>query len=90
MDNVAATNSLPLQKSTTEIGLDVHRWRAIKAYDGSWTGKVVVQLANQQELRQLHASIHGKGIEVQQHVAGITVESLHIDLTSQATQQQSA
>ena len=55
------------------------------AYDGSWTGKVVVQLANQQEVRQLHASIHGKGVEIQQHVAGIMVDSLHVDLGTQPT-----
>ena len=90
MDSVAVTNCLSLQRSTTENGLDVHRWRAIRAYDGSWTGKVVVQLANQQELRQLHASLHGMGIEIQQHLAGISVDSLHIDLASQTTQQQSA
>ena len=84
MQRVATTNNLPLQASTTDSGLDVHRYRALTAYDGSWTGKVIVQLANTQEVRQLHNTLHGLGIEIQQHTTGIFVESNHIDLGSHA------
>ena len=86
MQKVATTNNLPLQPSTTESGLDVHKWRAVRAYDGSWTGKVVVQLASVQELRQMHKNMHGHAIEIQQHVAGISVESAHVDLRSPTAQ----
>ena len=55
-------------------------------YEGNWTGKVVVQLSNQQELGKLHDTLHGKGVEIQQHLAGIAVDSLHVDLTRLATQ----
>ena len=84
MEQVAAANNIPLQRSTTEHGLDIHKWRPIMTYHGNWTGKVVIQLASQQEVGQLHASIHGKGVEVQKHLAGITVDSLHIDLATQS------
>ena len=39
MQRVGTTNNLPLQASTTDSGLDVHRYRAITTYDGSWTAK---------------------------------------------------
>ena len=86
MQRVATTNNLPLQASTTNSGLDVHRWRALMGYDSSWTGKVLVQLANAQELRQLHKTLHGQGIDIQQHTAGISVESDHVDLRLPTTQ----
>ena len=85
MQRVGTTNNLPLQASVTDSGLDVHRYRALTAYDGSWTGKILVQLANIQEVRQLHNTLHGLGIEIQQHTTGIFVESDHIDLGSHAT-----
>ena len=86
MQRVATTNNLPLQASTTNSGLDIHKWRAIMAYDGAWTGKVIVQLATIQELRQLHKTLHGQGIDIQQHTAGIFVESDHVDLRLPTTQ----
>ena len=82
MQNVAIANNLPLQRSTTATGLDVHKWKAVMAYSGAWTGKVIVQLATQEELHRLHASLRGKGVEIQQHLAGISVDSLHVDLES--------
>ena len=58
------------------------------AYDGSWTGKVVIQLGNQQEVQQLHSVLHGKGVEVQQHLASIAVDSLRLDHGALPTQTQ--
>ena len=86
MQQVATTNNLSLQASTTDSGLDVHKYRALTAYDGSWTGKVIVQLANIQELRKMHKTLHGQGIEIQHHTAGISVESAHVDLRPSTTQ----
>ena len=58
------------------------------AYDGSWTGKVLIQLGNEQEVQQLHSVLHGKWVEVQQHLASIAVDSLHLDLGTPATHTQ--
>ena len=80
MQRVATTNNLPLEASTTNSGLDIYKWRAMMSYDGSWTGKVIVQLSNVHELRQLHKTLHGQGVDIQQHSAGIFVESDHVDL----------
>ena len=44
MQRVAAVNNLPLQMSTSESGLDIHKWKAVMAYDNTWTGKIIVQL----------------------------------------------
>ena len=84
MQHVAATNQLPLQASTAEAGLDIHRWKAISSYDGAWTCKVIVKLANVDERRKLHRFLYGQSIEIQHHVAGIYVDSDHIDLNSRA------
>ena len=43
------------------------------AYDGSRTGKAIMQLPTRQEIQQVHASLHGKGVEIQQHLAGTGV-----------------
>ena len=80
MQCVATSNGLPLQQSTSESGLEMHTWKAVMAYDGSWTGRVVVQLASAQEVYKLHDSLHGKGVEIQHHLAGIMVDSEHLDL----------
>ena len=84
MQKVSTANNIPLQMTSSETGLDIHHWKAIMAFDGSWTGKVLVQLATAQEVHQLHASIHGKGIEVHHHLAAIAVDSNHLDLSSRA------
>ena len=80
MQKVATVNNLPQQETTTLSGLDVHKWKPIVTYDSSWSGKVLVQLASAEEVRRLHAAIHGQGVEVQHHLAGITVDSTHLDL----------
>ena len=85
MQQVATTNNIPLQASTSDAGLDIHRWKPVTSYDGTWTGKVLVQLANVDELHHLRRTLHGQGIEIQHHVAGIFVDSDHIDLSSRAT-----
>ena len=84
MQKVASINGLPLERSRAETGLDIHRWRAIMGYDGSWTGKVVIQLANLQELQNLHTLLHGQGIDIQHHLTSISVDSLHYDFPTQA------
>ena len=55
------------------------------AYDGAWTGKVIVQLADFQELRKMQKTLHGQGIEIQHLLAGILVESDHVDLRPRIT-----
>ena len=87
MANVASTNGLPLERSRAEAGLDIHKWRAIMGYDGSWTGKVIIQLATLQELQNLHTFLHGQGIEIQHHLTSISVDSLHYDFSAQAQSQ---
>ena len=84
MQKASSTNNLPLQKTTAESGLDVHKWKEILAYDGSWTGKVLVQLVTPEEVHKLHSSLHGQGIQIQHHLAGISVDSDHLDLRSRA------
>ena len=79
MRTVGASNNLPLQMATTETGLGIHAWRAVMGYDGQWTGKILVQLAAVEEVNRLHASLHGQGIEIQQHLASINVDSSHVD-----------
>ena len=85
MERVANNNNLPLQPSTSDSGLDVHRWKAVTSYEGTWTGKVIVQLATIEELHHMHRTLHGQGIEIQHHLAGIYVDSDHVDLSSRAT-----
>ena len=86
MQRVATVNNLPLQMCTSETGLDIHRWKAVMAYDNTWTGKIIVQLRDPQELQHVHNSLHGQGIQVQQHTTGILVESAHVDLRPPTTQ----
>ena len=80
MQRVATVNTLPLQRRTSEPGLDIHRWKAVMVYDNTWTGKIIVQLRHPQELQHVYNSLHGQGIEVQHHVTGIMVEAAHVDL----------
>jgi hypothetical protein len=74
--------AIQLHMNNTESGLDTHQWKAIVDYEGAWTGKVLVQLANTQELLTLHARLHGQGVNIQHHTAGIEVDSLFVDLNT--------
>ena len=80
MQKVATVTNIPLQESTTNSGLDTYKWKAVTSYEGAWTGKVIVQLTNERELHQMRQSLHGQGIEIQHHLAGISVDSVHVDL----------
>ena len=72
--------NLPLRMAASDGGLDVHNWRSIVDYEGCWTGRVLVQLQSTAELLVLRQSLHGRGVRVQHHVAGIEVDSTHIEL----------
>ena len=80
MQTVRVATNLPLQVSTAESGLDIHKWKPIMDFEGGWTGRILVQLATEQEVQQLHGLVHGKGLQVQRHMGDIEVESLHLDL----------
>ena len=49
-------------------------------FDGGWSGKIVVQLRNCQELKTMHATIQGRGARILDHVAAINLSSDHIGL----------
>ena len=70
--------------NTTGNGLNFHQWRAVIDHEGCWTGKVVVQLMTTAEITVLHQRLHGQGVRIQDHVASIGVEALHLDLDSRA------
>ena len=84
MQKVATLNNIPLQESTSDSGLDLYKWKTVTTYDGAWTGKIIVQLTSERELHQMRQSIHGQGIEIQHHLAGIYVDSAHVDLRPNA------
>ena len=86
MQKVATVNNLPLQTSATGDGLDIHKWKAVIGYDGSWTGKVIVQFGSIHEILRMRNSLHGQGIEIQQHLAGISVDCDHLDLRTTAAE----
>ena len=81
MQKVCQATGLQLAQATSSEGLDMLQWRSVHAFDGSWSGRVIVQLASAEEVRSLHRWLHGKGIRVQDHCGGITVDSLHLDLS---------
>ena len=80
MQTVRVATNLPLQVSTAESGLDIHKWKPIMDFEGGWTGRILVQLATEQEVQQLYGLVHGKGLQVQRHMGCIEVESLYLDL----------
>ena len=80
MQGVCQATGIQLSQATAADGLDMHKWRSVHAFDGSWSGRVVVQLASADEIRSLHKLLHGKGIKLQDHCGGITVDSLYLDL----------
>ena len=71
-----------LQPATVEHGLDVHRWRPIHNFDGSWAGQILIQCASNEEVLQLHQTVHGAGVRIQHHLAIIEVSCPHVDLTT--------
>jgi len=79
MSKAAETCAIPFQPAATDTGLDVHSWRAIFNWEGSWTGKVVIQLANAAELSRVHTRLQGMGVDVYHHIASISVESRFVD-----------
>ena len=80
MKHVGDACQLELQQAPETDALDWHRWRPIMNFDGGWSGKIVVQLRNRQELTTMHATIQGRGARILDHVAAINLSSDHIGL----------
>eukprot|EP00959_Pyramimonas_sp_CCMP1952_P053827 1126062-Pyramimonas_sp.AAC.1 len=58
---------LELNEATEEEALDWHRWRPIMNFDSGWSGKIVVQLLNRQELTTTRAAMQGRGARILDH-----------------------
>ena len=77
----ATAQGLPaFRRADNDSGLAMHEWRPLRDAEGRWMGRVVVQLATEAEVRQLHGAIHGTRLAVNGHDAAVEVRSQYLDL----------
>ena len=86
MSKTSEVCGLRLSMAGDDGGIDIGQWRAVVDYEGCWTGRVLVQLQSVNEVLTLRRQLHGQGVRIQHHVAGIEVDSLHVDLHGAASQ----
>ena len=53
-----------LTRATGEKGLGLREWRPLFNAEGAWTEQILVQVADESELRRMHASLQGKHVNV--------------------------
>ena len=80
MEKLAAEGGLRINRTQQEDGLHLREWRPIMDADGSWTQQVLIQLADEGELRRLHKTLQGRNVSVGGFQAPINIESLYVDL----------
>ena len=80
MERIAAIGLVPLTPTLAADGLGVREWRPIFDADGTWLQKILVQCADEQELRRLHRTVQGSRISFGGHEAAIELESLYVNL----------
>ena len=82
MGKVSTDSSVRLTRASSDTGLGAREWKPLYAADGSWMEKILIQLSNETDLRQVHSTIQGKQINISGSRAAIAMRSDYIDLES--------
>ena len=80
MNQISLRSAVPLVQQATADGMEFGTWRAIKHFEGGWTGKVLIQCRSKAELYKLHQAVHQKGVRIQGHDTAVSIHSDYVDL----------
>lgn len=80
MNTIATQSNIPLQQQSLPQGLSWNHWAPIHTFEGRWTGQVLVQLQNQQDLQTLHQHTNNRTLQILGHTAALYCASDCVDL----------
>ena len=80
MAHIGQITGIAIHQHNGESGLDLGRWKAVNNFEGTWTGRVLLQCASAKDLLTIYKAIHNKGIDIQGHTTVVNVHSDYIDL----------
>ena len=74
-EKLAVDSSITLTRAVDDKALGIREWRPLLDYEGKWSGRLIVQCADECELRLLHDGLHGKQVSIGEHSTAIGVHS---------------
>ena len=80
MEHIQQQSKVTLQRHTEEEGLDLGGWKPILNFEGGWTGKIMIQCREKQEMFKLHKAVQNKQINIQGHFTSININSNYVDV----------
>ena len=80
MAHIGQVTGITLQQHKGDTGLDLGTWKAIHNFEGTWTGRVLVQCNTAKELLTIYSTIQNKGLDIQGHTTAVNMHSDYIDL----------
>jgi hypothetical protein len=80
MQCISSQSGVQLVQHEGEEGLPANHWKPIYSYEGGWTGKIVVQLAEHGQLTALHRATSDTALNIHGHYASLRCVSKFVDL----------
>ena len=80
MEHIQQQSKVTLQRHIEEEGLDLGGWKPVLNFEGGWTGKILIQCREKQELYKLHKAVQNKQISIQGHFTSININSNYVDV----------
>ena len=85
MERIQQLSKVPLCRHTEEEGLGLGCWKPMLNFEGGWTGKILIQCREKQEMYKLHKTVQNKEINIQGHFSSININSNCVDVGNYLT-----
>ena len=81
---VAGSTGVALRRAAGEHGLGFGEWRPLLDAEGGWTGRVLIQAESADQIRRVHAAVHGRRVTVGDFSTTALMDSAHLGLGDEA------
>ena len=77
---ISEKSGVALNKQSSDQGVDLGCWQAVRDFEGGWAGKVIIQCRDPKELHSIREVVHCKGIAVEGHTTSLLLTSGYLDI----------
>ena len=80
MAHIGQITGIAIHQQSGDDGLDLGAWKAVRNFEGTWTGRVLLQCHSAKDLLTIYKAIHNRSIDIQGHTTVANMHSDYIDL----------
>ena len=80
MAHVSQLSGVSLAAQDGEHGLDFGKWQPLCDFEGQWTGKVVIQCQDAQDIYKIRDVTQFQGIAIERHLSTLSLSSDFVSL----------